>query len=483
MRYSWIIIFVLTLFMSHQASSQIVVVPSTIDFGIIDRNTDRVVDITITNKGREAALLLRSGFTFEYRILQSQKSIGPDESITLRVKYTPRSKGTFKEDIALWYTVMEQPVLLTFKGDVQYIDNTDNPECPSFNTRPEEDCCEDDKFLAEIYDNETGDPIHSGRLRIIQQGTLQKTLLMDRKGQSELAVPIAYYYLIADADGYFPADSATYINRRNNTIRFYLDPLPENQEIEEITALIEEFREVEKEIVEEVKVPLEFPEEEKEEEEEEEEEAPTPAVTAEPEGDITILQDEDENLPESQFGRNNVVILVDISQSMNQGGKMDLLKASIYGLADVIRDGDKISLVTYASNSEILVEKATGKDREKLKDATRSLEAGGMTAGAKGFKTAYELVLKNYINGGNNQVIVATDGAFRVGDQDKIDKLVRKHTKKKIKTTLIGIKSTSGASKTLSAIAELGQGSFIHMEDYDLSQHQMIDEIKVQSSK
>ena len=475
MRYSWIITLFLTLVLSQEAFGQIVAEPSTIDFGLIDRNTDRVVDIRITNKGSKDALLLRSGFTFEYRILQSQKTIGAGESITLRVKYTPRSKGSFNEDIALWFTIMEKPVMLTFKGDVEYIDNTDNPECPSFNARPEEDCCDDNDFLAEIYDNKTGDPIHNSRLRIIQQGTLQKTLLMDRKGQSELAVPISYYYLIADADGYFPADSATYINRRNNSIRFYLDPLPVDQEIEQIAAHIEEVTETEKEVVEDVKIRIDFSKEKEEE--------PDPKIITVPEENPVVSIDEDENLPESQFGRNNVVILVDISQSMNQSGKMDLLKASMYGLADVIRDIDRISLVTYASHSEILVDKATGNDREKLKDATRTLEAGGMTAGAKGFKTAYELVLKNYIDGGNNQLIVATDGAFRAADQDKIDKLVRKHTKKKIKTTLIGIKSTSGASKTLAAIADLGKGSFIHMEDYDLSQRQLVEEIKVQSSK
>ncbi len=473
MRYTWFYVCLLSICFSQNIFAQIVAEPSSIDFGVIERNTDRVVDIKITNQGNEAALLLRSGFTFEYRILQSQKSIQPGESITLRVKYTPRSKGVFNEDIALWYTVMDKPVMLSFEGDVQYIDNTDNPECPSFNARPEEDCCPENDFLAEIYDNQTGDPIRDARLRIIQQGTLQKTLLMDRNGQSELAVPIAYYYLIADAEGYFPADSATYINRRNNSIRFYLDPLPESQVIEEIAVLTEEVVQTEKEVVEEIKIRIDFSKEEEEE----------PIAEPIPEPVTIENEDEDENLPESRFGRNNVVILVDISQSMNQGGKMDLLKASMYGLADVIRDIDNVSLITYASHSEVILEKATGSDREKLREATRSLEAGGMTAGAEGFKTAYALVLKNFIDGGNNQVIVATDGAFRAADQEKIDKLVRKHTKKKVKTTVIGIKSTSGASRTLAEIADLGHGTFIHMEDYDTSKYQLVEEIKSQSSK
>jgi Ca-activated chloride channel homolog len=470
MRYTWFYVFILSICFSQSLFAQIVAEPSSIDFGVIEQNTDRVVDIKITNHSDQAALLLRSGFTFEYRILQSQKTIQPGESVTLRVKYTPRSKGVFNEDIALWYTIMDQPVMLTYKGDVQYIDNTDNPECPSFNARPEEDCCPENDFLAEIYDNQTGDPIRDARLRIIQQGTLQKTLLMDRNGQSELAVPIAYYYLIADAEGYFPADSATYINRRNNSIRFYLDPLPQDQEIEAIAVHTEEVVQAEKEVVEEIKIRIDFS---KEKEETETEPIPEPVV----------VQNEDENLPESRFGRNNVVILVDISQSMNQGGKMDLLKASMFGLADVIRDIDNVSLITYASHSEVILEKATGSDREKLREATRSLEAGGMTAGADGFKTAYALVLKNFIEGGNNQVIVATDGAFRAADQEKIDKLVRKHTKKKVKTTVIGIKSTSGASRTLAEIAELGRGTFIHMEDYDASKYQLVEEIKSQSSK
>ena len=89
--------------------------------------------------------------------------------------------------------------------------------------------------------------------------------------------------------------------------------------------------------------------------------------------------------------------------------------------------------------------------------------------------------LKSYLEDGNNQVIVATDGAFRKADHNKIVKMVKKFRHKQVRTTVIGIRSTTYASKVLKDIAESGDGSYLALDDFDEGQELLLEEIKKQS--
>ncbi|MCB0266366.1 MAG: DUF1573 domain-containing protein, partial [Calditrichaeota bacterium] len=281
--------------------SQVTADISEVDFGEINRSTDRVIDITLTNSGDQPAFLLRYGFPPEYLVIMSDKTIPPGGTATLRVKFNPQLKGSIKDPVDLWFSNMDKPVHLVFEANVLYIDHTDNPACPSFNERPA-NCCNDEPALVEVFDRSNGKPISGARVRIIQQGTLQQTMIMDRQGSHELDAPIAYYYLIADAREYFPTDTAMYINRRNNHIRLLLDPAPKTTEVETLAVQDPEQPEAPDDVVEEVTIRIE------------KEDQPTTDPNPPP-----LPLNEDANLPESRYSRNNVVILVDVSQSMNQG--------------------------------------------------------------------------------------------------------------------------------------------------------------------
>lgn len=440
-----------------------------VDFGAIDRQTDRVIDFTFTNNGRDKAAILRSGFSHEYDILYSSRSIEPGASETLRVKYNPRKEGGFHEQVSIWFSNMDKPVYLTFKGEVLWVDNSGNVACPDFRSRPIDGGAAE-SFMVEIVDKETQNPIRKGRVRIVEKGRLRTTLITDRDGQSDFDVPISYYYLIADADGYMPIDTASYINRRNNYFRFELDKLEPDQEVVAITHSAEEVEEAEMEVVEEVSIRIDYkkPEEEPVEE---------PVAIDTPPTSIS-----NEVLPEDQFRRNNVVFLIDVSQSMSQKGKMELLKASMLELVEVIRDVDQVAVVTYASNPEIVLKSTSGDKKQSIVPIVENLSGGGMTAGAKGFKTAYSHVMSNFLKEGNNQLIVVTDGAFKVSDTGKIESLVDKYEGKGVTTSVLGIKSNIHATRNLSAIADTGSGSFMVIENYDESKDKLIEEIKKQSA-
>ncbi len=112
---------------------------------------------------------------------------------------------------------------------------------------------------------------------------------------------------------------------------------------------------------------------------------------------------------------NNIVFLIDVSGSMNSADKLPLVQASFSMLAENLNPGDRVSIVTYAGEDKIALEGAYGYEKKKIVGTIEDLSAGGSTAGSKGIRTAYQLAEKYFIEGGNNRVILATDGDFNVG--------------------------------------------------------------------
>ena len=120
---------------------------------------------------------------------------------------------------------------------------------------------------------------------------------------------------------------------------------------------------------------------------------------------------------EVEFGvvQNNLVFLLDVSGSMGSADKIELMQAAFCILSENLKDEDTVSIVTYAGASKTLLDGEKGADRLKIQRAIEDLTAGGSTAGAQGIQKAYELAEKHFIPGGNNRVILATDGDFNVG--------------------------------------------------------------------
>lgn len=424
---------------------------ASIDFGTIERSTNRVVDITITNSGSDTQLL-RSTIGREYSFLFSSKKIASDSSITLRVQFNPLNKGKWNDELALYFTTLNEPVIIKVSANVEFVDRSANPSCPSFNDQPV-NCCPNDPLTVVVKDANSLSPIKDARVRIIEQGILQQTWKTNRQGMISDEVPISYYFLIADADGYSAADTATYINRKSNYFELLLVP----KEVEETIPQPEP-----PVVIDVVVPPIEQPE--------------TATVAA----NTPIVVD---GKLAPHLRTNNVVFLVDVSESMAKQGKLDVLKNSMFNLFHVLRPNDKISVMTYATHTEVVVDGVSGNEVDKLTNSISQLSAGGMTAGVKGFRTAYEMGLRNFQENGNNQVIVATDGAFRASDNDKIKQLVTEYREKGLKTTIIGVRCTEKTALVLKELTEIGGGSFLNASDFDSGEELLRDEIIRQSSK
>jgi Ca-activated chloride channel family protein len=111
----------------------------------------------------------------------------------------------------------------------------------------------------------------------------------------------------------------------------------------------------------------------------------------------------------------NLVFLLDVSGSMNSPDKLPLLKTAFSMLVDQLRPQDRVAIVVYAGAAGLVLPSTPGSDKETILGAIQSLEAGGSTAGGAGIKLAYKVAAENHIQGGNNRVILATDGDFNIG--------------------------------------------------------------------
>jgi len=177
------------------------------------------------------------------------------------------------------------------------------------------------------------------------------------------------------------------------------------------------------------------------------------------------------------YPNSNIVFLIDVSGSMNSSERLPMLKTGFKKFVDQIRDNDRIAIATYSGSSRLALESTSGKDKDKIKRAIDELGAGGSTNGEGGIIKAYEVAQENFIEGGNNRVIVATDGYFNVGisDQEELVKLIEEKRDLGIFLTIIGV-GTNYNEGTLEQIANNGNGNFEFLDNEDQVDKVFIDE-------
>jgi Mg-chelatase subunit ChlD len=419
--------------------SQIKISPSSLDFGTTNPETQWIIDFIVENKSQKKDYLLRSNFTYEYEILFSSKTMLPDSTIHIRVKFKPRAKGIFKEDLVFYFASMNEPIVIPVKANVQYLNPEDNIPCPDF-SRMAADCCPKNMFLVQVIDELTQKPIGNAQVKFIEQGVQQLKLQTNEKGQASYDMPIGYYSIKASSEGYESRTIESYINHNKAYLKIALNPT------------------------------------EKPVEKEKEVEIPEPVIITETLSDSTAV------LPINQYNANNIVFLLDISSSMSHSNKLELMKGALAELTKALRPIDKITLISYADNTTLLLSTTSGDQKDTIISIVNALKAYGSTSGAKGFNSAYSMIKQEFMANGNNQLIVVTDGVFKSEDQKTISKLVKKAARKKITTSIVGIKSSVSTIENLSLVSKSGNGSFLPIEN-EADLKIIIEELKKRSSK
>lgn len=175
---------------------------------------------------------------------------------------------------------------------------------------------------------------------------------------------------------------------------------------------------------------------------------------------------------------NNIVFLLDVSGSMDEPNKLPLLAESFELLVEQLDEDDTVSIVTYAGDDRVLADSVPGDRRGDLVRILRELRAGGSTGGAAGLETAYELATENFVEGGNNRVILATDGDFNVGPStpEQLTDLIEEHAKSGVYVSVLGFGMGNLKDVTMEAIADHGNGNYAYVDTIEEARKVLVDE-------
>lgn len=169
-----------------------------------------------------------------------------------------------------------------------------------------------------------------------------------------------------------------------------------------------------------------------------------------------------ENLPP-----NNLVFLIDVSGSMDEADKLPLLKKAFSLLAQQLRPQDQISIVVYAGAAGMVLPPTSGAQKTKILNTLSRLDAGGSTAGGAGMYLAYKLARENFIDGGNNRVILATDGDFNVGvsSDGQLVKMIERERESGVFLTVLGFGTGNLKDSKMEKLADHGNGNYAYIDN------------------
>ena len=168
------------------------------------------------------------------------------------------------------------------------------------------------------------------------------------------------------------------------------------------------------------------------------------------------------NLPAS-----NLVFLLDVSGSMNSPDKLPLVKRAFNLLVNELRPEDRVAIVVYAGAAGKVLDSTPGNKKKVILDALERLSAGGSTAGGEGLKLAYKIAKENFIEGGNNRIILATDGDFNVGvsSTSEMERLVEKERDNGVFMTVLGFGTGNVKDDKMETIADKGNGNYAYIDN------------------
>lgn len=186
-----------------------------------------------------------------------------------------------------------------------------------------------------------------------------------------------------------------------------------------------------------------------------------------------------EEIDFSEAPHSNLVFLLDVSGSMYSDDKLPLLQKSFAMLVEELTEKDRVSIVTYAGSDKVVLEGVSGDEKTKIIGALESLEAGGSTNGADGIETAYKLAGEYFINGGNNRVILATDGDLNVGvsSESELDELITEKKESGVFLSVLGFGTGNIKDNKMETLADRGNGNYAYIDSLSEAKKVLVEQM------
>jgi Ca-activated chloride channel family protein len=461
----------LLLFITFFSNAQVSFEKTKYDFGDLEAYSERYVDIVIKNIGNKQEWILSVKKPMEVVYITSKQIIEKDSSVIVRLQVNPKEKGRFNYTVNIFTSDRGEATPIKLTGNLREVpqDNMSAfTSCPNFSEREGGRNPNNFDLTVVTIDKETRIELGHSAVTMIQNGQPLWSKYTDKKGKVKEDATLGLSYFYATHEGYLPAELGAYINFKRNYIVVELEKdlsvVPEPVVDTNIIATIEPEPEPEVEIVIEIEDHIE---------------------ELEPEIDSSFIADvpisftdlDKDNFDDSYFKPVNVVFVLDVSSSMKQVDKIELMKYALFQLTDMLRPQDKIGIVTYANDARVLLKPTKGNLKEDIKKEVGALKAFGYTSGGSGIKLGYKEAKRSMITDGTNHVIVITDGAFN-RNSDDYKRYVKKYKKKGINMSVVGIKNKDVDEDKMRAVAELGGGHFVGIQKLADAQNNLKQEIR-----
>lgn len=183
-------------------------------------------------------------------------------------------------------------------------------------------------------------------------------------------------------------------------------------------------------------------------------------------------------IPTGDLPPSNLVFLIDVSGSMDHPNKLPLVKKSFKLLVDQLRAQDHVAIVVYAGAAGTVLEPTSGDNKKKILSAIDRLHAGGSTAGGAGLHLAYDLAKEHFKDGGNNRVILATDGDFNVGESSNkaMEELIEARRRAGVFLTVLGYGMGNLKDSKMEILADKGNGNYAYIDNLTEARKVLVSE-------
>jgi Ca-activated chloride channel family protein len=431
------------------------------DFGSLEAWDYRHVDLKITNSSSRKQCVLQVKYPREVECLYMQECVMADSSISFRFFVNPPSKGRFEYTVEVLLGSEVAPTKIILKGNMiedPVYDASALTNCPDFkNPVIQKPAMESTKLTVVTIDRSTRKFVPSTQVSMTRNGEVFWSRQTGTDGKIKERGVSGLYFFYAVHPDYEPEEKGVNISKQQHYVIIELmrkvtdepfsdsfidstttktqwtDSLPENQ-----------------------------------------------LITIDTNRYFTSFDSDD--FDSAYFKPVNLVFVLDISGSMNQEGKLDLMKTSLNRLVDVLRPEDRIGLVVYADKAKTVMPSTSGNQKDAIRKTINALVCGGYTAGGAGIELGYEVLRTNHISGGRNELLIVTDGAFNKGTE-AYKSVVYDQAMEGYSLSVIGIKNNESDESNMRSMVTAGNGVFIEINDEQEAQQELNLEIRKRAFK
>jgi len=493
------ILTILLIFCAAQGYSQ-KLSPSEFNFGKVKLWNNPTATFTFTNTSSKKLIFLPIAYQRNLYIDLPSGYIEPGESRTIKAIYYTEDGGNVNVNQPLYHSAGGDPIMLRLKGKILSFHPDAFTVCPSVDNKNPQQIVTPGMLTVTVYDKNTGLAIN-GVDFLLEGG--QKRFLMENSRKAMVPIeglPYGYYNLNISKTGYYEHKGSLYVGKHSGAITYYLKPIPKiiaqiepEKEVEPSDGFVELEPKKDDEMADIERIRKMTDEQFKgrdirerdvlvvRENEKEDSVEIIPEKKEESIVEISDVPDLDEggSLSREKYALNNVVLLIDVSGSMKINEKLDNLKVSIKRLASVMRPEDRLTIITYSSRSTVVLASCPGDQKDKIYSVIDSLKAKGNSFGAQGMFTAYQFAQENFIQGGNNEIILATDGLFNsreISEKDLYEKAAFEYGQG-VSMSVVGFGKKKEARKFMQTIAKNGGGNFIEINSAQDANSALLKEI------